>query len=221
MMATLLRDNQSTQTHLNAVRRHMRLCGLQKGAGPLVAAIEPAYKDLIEKHMSATLKVQQREDALDTVILLDADLDNEVRTAFERCNQHDRENQGPPVLATIFPEGKFSVITSVNRNQEPDVVEKLAVRLESLGNGHPLFGLAAGLKQRADASRQAITALYLAITEQKKSEAEEEIAQLALRRQYEINYLEARRTLGRDTAERLFPKLSSRPAAEDPTPPQS
>ena len=124
------------------------------------------------------------------------------------------------MLATIFPEGRFSAITVVNRNQEPDVVEKLAVRLESLGAAHPLYGLAAELKRKVDASRQAIAALTQTITERKKAEAEEEIAQLALRRQYELNYLEARRTLGRDLAERLFPRVSGRSVAEDPTAPQ-
>ncbi len=94
------------------------------------------------------------------------------------------------------------------------------MRLESLGEGHPLFGLAADLKGKIAASRQAIDALYLAVTEQKKAEAEEEIAQLKLRRQYELNYLDARRTLGKDAAERLFPRVSSRSAADEPTEPQ-
>ncbi|MBU1536742.1 hypothetical protein KKF84_15565 [Myxococcota bacterium] len=167
-MATMLRNEQSSETHLNVVRRHIRLCGLQKGHDSLVAAIQPAYDDLIERHKSTTLKAQQREDALDSIILLDSDLDNAVRTAFEKCKQYDRENQGQPVINNIFPEGKFSAITSVSRNKEPDVVEKLALRIESLGNEHPLYGLAAELKQKVEASRQAIANLYLSITNTRK-----------------------------------------------------
>jgi len=64
------------------------------------------------------------------------------------------------------------------------------------------------LKQKVEASRQAMANLYLSITEHKKAQAEEEIAQLTLRRQFANNYLDARRTLGKETAERLFPKVS-------------
>ncbi len=45
------------------------------------------------------------------------------------------------------------------------------------------------------------------IKQVKTCEAEEDIAQAALRRQYENNYLDARKQLGKIRAERLFPKL--------------
>ena len=41
-------------------------------------------------------------------------------------------------------------------------------------------------------------------------EAEGEIAKEALIRKYELNYLEARKTYGRQQAEKLFPRLSTR-----------
>ena len=44
-MATMLRVNQSTEAHLNAVRRHMRLCGMGRAGDGLAAAIKPAYDD--------------------------------------------------------------------------------------------------------------------------------------------------------------------------------
>lgn len=214
-MATMLRGDMSSEAHLNAVRRHMRLCGVGKGADVYAAAIKPAFDELVAKSRAATLKREDRQNALDVVILLDGDLDDCVRTAFEKFNQLDRASKKKPILKTIFPDGKFSSITSVNRLKEPDVVEQLAMRIESLGSQHPLFSIAAELREKVEASRKAIAELFAAITRQKKAEAEEEIAQIALRRRYEINYLEARRELGRYAAERLFPTYTNHPRTED------
>jgi hypothetical protein len=52
----------------------------------------------------------------------------------------------------------------------------------------------------------------------KTAQAEEEIAQGTLRRQYEHNYLAARQALGRGIAERLFPG-TNRSQSNEPTPP--
>jgi len=59
--------------------------------------------------------------------------------------------------------------------------------------------------------------LMTAIRNQKMAEAEEAISQATLRRQYELNYLEARKEFGRTTAERLFPQIGSRAAKEEPS----
>lgn len=218
-MATMLRPGQSSEAHLNAVRRHIRLCGMSRGVDQYVEAIKPAYDELVAKSRTAAARLEERQNALDSLALLDRDLDGAVKTAFEKVNQHDRKSKVKPVLKTLFPAGKFGPITSMNRLLEPDAVEQLALRFESLGSAHPLFAIAADLRQCVEASRKGIADLNAAITKQKKAEAEEEIAQIALRRQYERNYLNARLDLGREEAERLFPATTGRPAVEEPPEP--
>jgi hypothetical protein len=59
--------------------------------------------------------------------------------------------------------------------------------------------------------------MYRSICAGKSLEAELEIAKEALIRQYEYNYLDARRALGAATAEKLFPLLSSHAKNENNT----
>lgn len=102
--------------------------------------------------------------------------------------------------------------------RDADLVEQLAVRIESLGEEHALNTVAADLRDKAEVSRAANTTYLEAIRSQKVAEADEEIAQANLRRQYELNYLEARKTLGRAIAERLFPSFSPAEAPAEPVP---
>ena len=88
-------------------------------------------------------------------------------------------------------------------------MRELALRLEALGRDHALYPLAAGLRQAAEVSAQAGGAYRASVTAEKDAEAAEEIAQAALRLQYERCYLHAREKLGRDRAEQLFPPLRS------------
>ena len=209
-MAIMLRDKESTDKHLNAGRRHIRLCKQVKGAEKYASNMETAYSQLVNKKKLTEEKSDARVYAYDDMIFRDMDLDNGVRTSFEKCKQFDRDNPGQAVLNKIFPEGKFTVITNVERTKEPDVVEQLAVRFENLGGDHPLYGTAAYLRERITASRESINAYYEAIRGQKVAEAEEEIAQADFRRQYEANYLDARKEFGRTMAERLFPSITGR-----------
>ncbi|MEW6756456.1 MAG: hypothetical protein AB1505_36610 [Candidatus Latescibacterota bacterium] len=76
--------------------------------------------------------------------------------------------------------------------------------------------LAPRLRQGVAAAAEAEAAYEAAIRAEKAAEADEEIAQASLRRQYELNYLAARQRLGRARAERLFParQQSARGAAQ-------
>lgn len=215
-MATLLNDRDSTARHLDLTRRHTRLCRQVKGAGALATAIETVNQALIQKQAATKTKFDARQDALDDFILRDLELDDSVRTAFEKCKQFDRENPTATVLLKIFPNGTYSELTNHERSKEPDVIEQLAVRFESLGATHALYPIAADLKTKVSASRAALTAYQNAIRNHKLAEADEEIAQNDLRLQYEANYLEARKTLGRTAAERLFPRHSRQSAREEP-----
>ena len=209
-MATMLRDNDSTEKHLNTVRRHTRLSKHISGTEEFVTNIQAPYDELKAKQAATKTRIEAREDAYDDLIFQDGLLDNAVRSSFEKCKQYDRDNVGQSVLKQIFPDEKYGDIVRAPIASEPDEVEKIKIRIEELGESHTLYPLAATLQKRIDTSRQAISMLNDAIRAQKMAEADEEIVQMKLRQQYENNYLDLRKKLGRDTAEMLFPKTSSR-----------
>jgi hypothetical protein len=206
-MARMLRDQESTDFHLNAVRRHLRLCRQTKGAEKYATHIEPAYQELIQKQVATRVEHQKRQDAYDDVILYDTALDNSVHTVFEKCQQFDRDRIGEMVLKKIFPEEKYGHIIRMPYAEEPTTVEKIVIRIENQGAAHPLYGLAADLKEKVATSKNAINKYYEAIRTQKLAEAEEEIAQAKLRQLYENNYLDARKEFGRVNVEQIFPQI--------------
>jgi len=204
-MAQLLYDRQSTAVHLSACGRHIRLCRQVPGTETLVAAIEPLFLALQGKQAQTRQTLWDRQAAYDSVQLADALLDDKVRTLFERGKQYDRENPGRPVVMQLFPDEKFSTVVNAPLVKEPDLVEQLKQRLENLGADHPLYPLAEPLGQAVAAVRNALAAYQNAITTLKSKEAEEEIAQANLRRQFEFNYYDAMRLFGKNFAQRLFP----------------
>ncbi len=220
-MARLLHDQDSSDFHISAGRRHIRFCRQNKGAEKYATNIEPAYQDLINKKAITNSAKEKRQDAYDDIMLHDTTLDNYVRTLFEKCRQLDREYVSEIVLKKIFPEEKYGHIVRMPYTEEPTEVEKIAIRLESLGAAHPLYPLAAELREKVTRCQTAITNYYEAIRQQKRAEAEEEIAAAKLRQIYEINYLDARKEFGKVNAEQLFPQMSStvKNEPEPPAPP--
>ena len=209
-MAQLLYPRDSTQKHLSATRRHLRLCKQVKNTQGLVKQITPAYELVREKDQVLQETKILREDRYDDMLMADNQLDDSVRNLFRRCEEYDRTHPGELVLLQIFPDGKFSHIVNMNREEEPAAVEKLAMRLENLGEKHPLYALAQELRTFINASLKAIRAYQESVQVLKVCETECEMARTALRRQYEVNYLDARKQLGKKLAERLFPSLNAR-----------
>lgn len=212
-MAQLLYERDSTRKHLDATRRHQRLCRQLSGTEPLVEAIQLPYHELKNKHAATQKQEEQREDRYDDLLIADTQLDDQVRNVFRRCEEHDRATPAGAILPLIFPQEKFGPIVNMNTQQEPDTVAHLALRLESLGKEHPLFPLAKELRTLVAASRKAIAAYEASGLQVKQCQAEEEIAKATLRRQYETNYLDARKQFGKMRTERLFPKLKASPRA--------
>ncbi len=210
-MAQLLYARDASRKHLGAARRHQRLCRQFTGTGPLVDAIQLPYHELKNRHVVTQKLEEQREDRYDDLLIADTLLDDQVRNVFRRCEEHDRSTPAATVLPLVFPEGKFGPIINMNMQQEPNAVANVALRLESLGKEHPLFPLAKELRTRIAASRKAIAAYEASGQRMKQGRAEEEIAKATLRQQYETNYLDARKQFGKTRAERLFPKLKTRP----------
>ena len=208
-MAQLLYPRDATRKHLSATRRHMRLCRQFTGTQFLIDQIQLPYNTLKDKQAATAKKEEQQQDRYDDLLIADNQLDDVVRTTFRRCEEHDRANPADATLRRIFPEGKFGHIVNMNKQEEPEMVERLAMRVEDLGAEHALNYLSTDLRAQVTASRKAIKAYQDIITQAKTCEAEEEIAQATLRRQYENNYLDARKQLGKKLAERLFPKLTT------------
>lgn len=215
-MSEMLRYIDSTDKHIGAARRHIRLCNQVTDAHKYAKAIEPQYEALREKHDEFQAAIDKRTDAYDDMIQSDRKLDNAVRTAFEKCKQFDREDSGSSVLVQVFPEEKFSDIIRSNRYKEPNVIEQLAVKFESLGNKHKLFPVAAYLRKHISCMRKSVTAFYEALRMEKVVQAEEAVEKGDLRTQYEANYLDARKDMGRVAANSLFPKLTHKRIPAEP-----
>jgi hypothetical protein len=220
-MPDLLRDEDSSDRHLQAVYRHQRLVRRIKGGAAFADRIEAPRKKLEatqRKRLDAELAVDVAQDDLK---LRDEELDDRVQTAFERARQYDREHLGEAVQAMLFPDGKFTPITMATAGTaQPDLVEQLVARLEKLADSHPLREGIEGLRQGAMECRQAEAALRTAKQTHGLARADEELEQGTVRAQYEANYLDLRKQFGKKLAERLFPKIHTRGRAKGQVEPE-
>lgn len=216
-MSRMLADRDSTDLHLNLSRRHQRLARRYKQAA-LVAAIQTSIDGLAARQSTSAEKELDRQGAYDDVQAADGDLDDAIRNLFSGAESFDRDHLGAGTLAILFPSGGFGTMIELEVAQEPDAAEALAIKVETLGTAHTLAPHGVKLKTLAAIVREALSALNDAVRAAKNAQAEEEIAQGTLRRQYESNYLTARQSLGRGIAERIFPG-TNRSQANEPTPP--
>ncbi len=208
-MAQLLYEKQSTKVHLNATRRHIRLCRRATGTEEVVAAIEPFHQTLIEKQKATEEAGLNREMAHDDVYHCDNILDDDVISCYEDCKKHDRKNPGRPVLLQLFPDGKYTTITKTRLKDEPDKVGQLVSRIGALGADHPINSMVEALNTGIENCRTALSSYNQSITDEKAAQAEEDIAKANLRRQYEFNYLDLAKKFGKGHADRFFPVLRS------------
>jgi hypothetical protein len=208
-MATLLRDKDSSEKYLSAGRRHCRLCKEIPGCEPFSVTIQPSLKTLEEKVELTKAAIINREDALDVTRLNDRMVNQAVKTLYERTSQHDRENVGAGMIVKLFPDGKLSTITLLEKTKKVDAVDMLVKRAGTLDTNHPLAAPLQALQTQTAAARTAITNYNTATYNVKMASAEETIAKAEVRRMYEANYLDARKAFGKDVAESIFPDLMS------------
>lgn len=208
-MARLLNTNDSASRCLNSVRRHQRLTKQVVNDEGLISQVQPEYDILQGRVQISNEKEMARENAYDDLILADRNLDDTLRTVFEKCKQYDRDHMSERVLVTVFPEETFGDIVRLPFAKEVTEVERIAVRIDSLGDGHSLSGLAEDIRAKAKLSKEAIRGVDEAIRNKKLAEADVDIAKEALIRKYEGNYLDARKKYGRNTADKLFPSIYS------------
>lgn len=210
----MLADRDSSDLHLNLARRHLRLARRYKQSA-LIAAMQTVIDGLSARKSIAEDKELDRQAAYDDTFAADGDLDDAIRNLFSAAETHDRENLGAGMLAMLFPSGGFGELVELPLTQEPTAADAIATKITTLGATHPLAPHAAKLSTAAQAVRDSLAALDSAVRAAKTADAEEEIAQGKLRRQYEHNYLAARQELSRSIAERLFPK-ANRPSTSTP-----
>jgi tetratricopeptide (TPR) repeat protein len=214
-MATLLFPRDSADKHLRAARMHMRRCANIKGSSEFAAAIKPFFLNLKEKKKATDVKVEEKEDAYDLAMYYDAELDAEIKFLFNECEKYDRKNPGALSMKKVFPQGKFSPITTMNYEKQIGAVKQLILRLKSLGENHPLFPSVAEITSKMEDSDNAIDTYKKAVSAEKIALGEEGIAKSALAARYEKNYLHARDTLGRAIAEKLFPTIRKKSPSKE------
>lgn len=98
--------------------------------------------------------------------------------------------------------------------EEPEAINSLIKRVESLGADHPVATHAAFLQTAVASSKKVIADYKAAIDALKSAEALEDIAKTNLIRQYELNYYEALKKFGKVYANRLFPAITQ-PSTND------
>lgn len=206
-MAMLLKDRDSTDRHLNAGRRHMRLCQEVPGCDQFSASIQPALQNLEAKAAVTKSKIIIRENTLDTLKLRERIAEKKIRTLFERCLQHDRDNIGSHTVEHLFPEGRRTPYVTGERKRKVDMMEQIAKRGEALAADHPLQETITDLKSAIAGARELLAQYSESQLAVKLVTAEEQIAQTNVRRTYEANYLDARKLYGKDVAESIFPDL--------------
>ncbi len=209
-MAKMLSKRDSTNKHLNTARRHIRCCNQTFGKNIYTTAITPVYNQLQAKNVAYKEAIINRIDANDDTKMSDYVLDNGVCTVFEEAKRYDRDHIEGLVLRSLFPDERFGDLIKINRENEPNVIEKLVLRIENLGEQHPLYKNGAMLKGLIEKVRGSFKISYDAEREKKLAQGEVEIEKEALRKQYAKNYFDARQEMGREKANTLFPSLSTR-----------
>ncbi len=204
-MAEMLSIQESVGKYLEKTSRHQRMCHKVAGAQKYAEAINSDYKGLVEKNTMYREAKYEKFHAYDLMILNNNNMDDGVRTVFEKCSQYDRENPADLVLHLIFPDGTFGKFVRNNIFKESVIVEQLVVRLESLGKDHSLASVSNILKKSLREMGKSILAYHEAVRHEKIAKTELELSKDRLRKQYEANYLDARKELGRKVASQLFP----------------
>lgn len=223
-MAKMLYTRNSTPLFLRSTLRHIRLCNRIYGDNKYSQAINPCYEVLKEKYDQYEQARLDRYFASDNLFMCDHMLDNQIRTAFERCSQYERENSDAFLMDTFFPNGRFGEMIRKSHAKELNEVEQLALKFENLGDKHPLFKLAAELRSDIRKVRKAMKEYTESIRTEKLALAEVDIAKEVLRKQYAKNYFDAKQEKGRVKADYMFPSLSSKlkdePEEESPDNPE-
>lgn len=209
-MARMIYFRDSFMKCSNSTRRHIRRCNQISGADRYAQIIKPKFDNLNQQHLETLEAVYNRIDMYDDMLLQDSLLDNCVRNSFRKCEEFDRSNSHKPVLRSIFPEETFGPIIKKDSLKEVYEVEQIIVKIEAFGQENPIFPIAAELKTAIAEVNKARNAFNDSVLKEKIALAEEDIVKEVLCKQFEANYLDARKEMGRKYANSLFPNVHSK-----------
>jgi hypothetical protein len=210
-MAELIHAYDSYAKCKNATSRLIRLGNQIPGASAFTSPLSAPLKALAQKQLIVENLGEEVDFAKDMVILQESVVDNEVRNLFDSCMQHQRSNPGSKVLSGIFPSGKFGDFISLETGKKPAEAQNLAERVKTFSTGNGIAEYAEKLAIGSKNLSNTITAVSVADTNLSGAVSALDIERENLCRDYENVYLDIRRSLGKDIAEQVFPKLKSKP----------
>lgn len=205
-MTQKLKETDSVDRCLSMGRRSLRMFAQNKKAEDLITNIKGSMAACKLKKGELETAWEQADDCFDEWCFQDGNLDDAIRNTGNDCTKYDRENPGANLFTTLFPKGTSEVIRE-NRSVEPDVVDKIATKIEHLGEEHPIYPHAAKLHEQAALTREKEKLYNEANAVISKFEAELEMLKLALIKNYNDNILEATKRFGEAYASRLFPRI--------------
>ncbi len=209
-----LKEYDSPEKVENGTMRHISLCRQTPGGEKFESLMKPVFGDFQLKRTALQMAGNNKDMATDIVYLCIGTLDDNIRKVQARAKEFDRENM-TEITAMIFPKGNISDIVNAPIRKEPDLALVIAQKIESLGNAHALYPLAAEIRAQVEKCKAAFADEAEKIKLVGQAEVEVTLAKLAVIKQYSSNYFIAAQDHGKQYAENLFPKLYTRKPKEE------
>lgn len=207
--------NDSLPKHLDSGLRHMQLCRQNKGGEKYLNAIEPHYNDLSEKADALKTSSLNRVVAKDTVRLKDLLLDDELRKLHNRAKEYDKDFPGSKLTVLLFPLGKISSTISKGYDKEPEIADQIVLKVESLGETHPLYPMAAAIRTAISGCKDALEGHKQAEEAEATAKTIIDLSKANFRKAYSDNYHLAAQDTDKRYAEKLFPKVRASSKGEE------
>ena len=200
--------NLSSGRLINIGRRFGRLC-TRAGAGAqkYCDRVTDALHQLIQRNDEAEQAGFEADTANDLAMQVNMALSEAVRTAFERCEQHDRENPAEPVTLKVFPNRGFSEIVQAKRVREPELVRQLSNRIKVLGEASPLAPVAQALDAAVAAMDETQVELLSKNRGHDDAATQENLAKVFFVNEYKATFYDAAVERGQRYARTLFPVI--------------
>jgi len=218
-MARLLYLTDATPFCVRTALRHIHLCNQTKGCEQFGTTILPVCRNLQDKRKISDDADEKCSFSLDLVHLREREVDDTIRSGFNKCKDYDNEHAGENVLNAVFPTRTFSEFVSLPYVKKPAEAKLIAQRFEHLGATHALYPQTTLLGDRTTSLEQALVADKTAKDALKKATGDEGIARTELMHAYENNYLDARKFLGNKQVEKIFPVINHNNGDDETDPP--
>lgn len=214
-MPRMIREKDSSSMCISICRRHCRLSKQNSYISKDIDTLTKLCNSLKIKEQDRITAQTTCMDQYDDIINKDYELNDMIRTIFEKCKQYDREHMFDQVLEHLFPTKTYGYLLRQNRHKQLVHLEKIVTKLKSLGESHGLYPLVDRLQKQMQSIAQSIALHKNALRMVQAAKAQEQIAKERVCTQYAVNYFNACAQMGKKRAARLFPKRISRKVAEN------